>query len=391
MRLKKPTRVVLLILIFAIGFVVVASSILLSRGGADEALKAMALQVAAGDTNAIGTLQTLGPEAVPGLVQLLGYHDRFWRRQIWALAPRVPKRYRAALQAKAGHLEASGVRSAAAKSLAILGSKAEIAVPALLRSLHDPESYVGFDAAAALAKIGSPSVPGLINALKNDDARVRHSAAYALGEMGPQAERAIPTLIQKLADTDPQVRSSSASSLTEIGYPHIAALSNIVDHADAAAREVAVAEFLRFYRAMRTMVPPLIKMAHAEQASSRTQAIEALGAMRAADAATVRTLIAALQDPAAQVRVAALKAFSQIPTRLPTVLNDLTTCLRDSSPEVREWGARLLGLLGPTGSPAMPHLKQLLDDNQASVRIAAKDAISKIAGANETGRQNGHE
>src|SRR5206468_753906 len=145
------------------------------------------------------------------------------------------------------------------------------------------------------------SVPGLISALAEKDSIVRHAATYGLGEAGPVADTAVPALIAKLDDPDLQVRSSTAYSLMQIGYPAVVEMSNIVDHADANAREAAVREFIRFYRSLRSMVPPLVKMAKAEQPSLRQQALQALGAMRASDNSALEALVTALRDPALEV------------------------------------------------------------------------------------------
>lgn len=344
-----------------------------------EAVKGLAIRSAAGDTNAITALRGLGSHAVPGLVELLQYRDRFWRREAWTLMPMFPRRFRPALQARVGPLEAVALRSAGAKGLELLGPMAEPAVPALLRTLHDGELEIAMDAASALAQIGKVSVPGFVSALASTAVNTRRAAAYGLGQIGPAAEPAIPFLIVTLEDVDPQVRASSAYSLATIGTPSIAALSNIIDHADAPAREAAVQEFLRLNRSMRGMVRPLIKMAHSDLVASRCQAIEALGAIRATDDATFHLFIESLRDPAAEVRVSALKALTLVSWRLPDAATDVSRCLVDASADVREWAARLLGRMGPVAHAALPQLKQCLADSEAVVRAAAQEAIGRIS------------
>jgi HEAT repeat protein len=174
------------------------------------------------------------------------------------------------------------------------------------------------------------------------------------------------------------VRSSTAYSLTLIGTPAATALSNVIDHADSNAREVAVTEFIRLYRTLRSMTPPLNKMAHAQEAGSRRQAIEALGAIRAADDTSIDTFIVALQDPADEVRLAAVKALAMVSWRAQAAIGELTKCLRDSSAPVRLWAAKTLGAIGPTARPALDELRRCLRDNDPSLSGAALEAIQKV-------------
>ena len=337
----------------------------------------LTLKAAAGDTNASAVLQGLGPDALPALGQLCNYRDG-WRRLAWKVAPRLPRRVARSFLARVGPLRDESIRVAAARTLGGFGSKAELAVPALLKAMHDPQSYVAMEAAAALARIGSGALPGLISALNETNGLVRHAAAYGLGEMGPRAEEAVPSLIGRLGDTDQEVRSSSASSLLLIGYPSIAAMSNIVDHGDASSREAAVVEFLRFYRSLRSMVPPLIKMAHAEEPEVRRGAIAALGVMRSADNDTIHNFKAACHDPALEVRLAAVSALSLVPSRASEAVAELTDCLKDPSPELGISAARLLGTIGPAARSALPQLKQCYAASQGPFRTAVQAAIEKI-------------
>jgi HEAT repeat protein len=352
-----------------------------------SSIKWMAVKAASGDSNTIVAIQAFGSRAVPDLEELLQYQEPFWKRQVWALAPRLPPRFSKALLARAGPISAPRARVSGAKCLGMLGPQAESAVPALLGTFHDPEAYVAMEAATALAKIGKASIPGLTQALSDKTPVVRHAAAYALGEIGPEAESAVPELIAALKDQDSQVRSSTAYSLMLIGTPTVAALSNVIDHGDANARDAAVREFIRFYRSLRTIVPPLLKMAHAEPAGSRRTALETLGAIRAADDATITTLIGALQDPDVDVRLAAARALGQVPWRAQAAIAPLSRSLQDPSASVRASAAQALGAIGSPARRALTDLRTSLQDKDASVRSAAQEALDKIDPQIQTDRK----
>jgi HEAT repeat protein len=352
---------------------------------APKAITALALKAVAGDPKAVAQLRALGPSAVPGLVRLLEYQDPYLRRKAWALAAKLPRRLGRALLPKAVPLGSSDVRAAGAKALGLLGPQAEAATPDLLRALHDPEQYVAMEAAAALGRIGKPSMAGLTRALADTNAVARRAAAYGLGEVGADAEPAIPELIETLGDRDPAVRSSTSYSLQLIGFPALLALSNVIDHADANARDAAVKEFMGIYRSLRLMAPAFNRMAHAEDVGSRRLALEALGSIRAADDTTVNTFIASLKDPAEEVRLAALKALSLVAWRAEPAVGCLKSCLQDPSPAVRTWAAKDLGAIGPAAASALEDLSGSLRDSDPGARAAGLQAMEKIR-AREPGK-----
>ena len=155
-------------------------------------------------------------------------------------------------------------------------------------------------------------------------------------------------------------------------------MSNIIDHADAPSRDAAVNEFLRFSRALRRMVPPLIKMAKADDGPSRVRALQALGAIRSANDATIQTFSNALEDPVVEVRLAAVNGLCLVPWRAPVALPGLCKCLGDPSLAVRERAATVLGSFGPAARPALEALGRCAHENEGPVGAAARQAMEKI-------------
>ncbi len=339
-----------------------------------KSIRVLAVEAGAGETNAMAALRTLGSNALPALVVMLHTREGFWRSQAWSLAPKLPRRLRGPILKAVGPPRAVGLRTAGAKALALLGPEAAPATAELITALREKDRQVAWEAAKALSRIGKPALPELITCLTDKDPNVRWTAAYALGEMGAEAEAAVPDLMATLTDTNLDIRSSAAYSLGVIGFPSLLALSNIVDHGDAGARDLAVKNLLALQRAVRLMVKPLVKMAAAPEPASRKQAIEALGALRAGDDATVNVLIAGLKDPSSEVRVAAAKALSLVIWRAHVAVPGLIQCLQDESAEVRHWAAFTLGNVGSSGSPAIPELRKLAEQGEP----AAEEALKKI-------------
>lgn len=342
-------------------------------------LRAWAIEASSGNPEAIAVLKNLGTNAIPGLVDLLQRKDSSLRRQLGAIASKLPRRVGARLFSWATGRNTVRYRSAAAKALGILGPEAEAAIPELIKALHDSETQVSWDAASALGRVGRPAVPELMRALADSSSYVRHCAAYALGEIGAAAEPAVPALIESLMDTNRDVRASAAYSTAIIGSTSMLAISNTLDHGDANARDAAVRELVRFQRSLRIPIPALAKMAAAPEASSRQLALAALGALRIADNTTLNAVTNALGDESPEVRLAAVKSLKSMIWRAGEAVPQLTERLGDQSPAVREWTVSTLGEIGGPAVAALPELRKLAASDPG-LRVMAASAIHSIEG-----------
>jgi len=106
-----------------------------------------------------------------------------------------------------------------AESDAQLRTWAKSAVPALVQSLKDPDTFVRANAAITLGFLGHESgtvVPALVQALQDSEGRVGRSAAKALGRMRADAQPAIPNLLQAAQSADPQMRTVAIDALRQI-------------------------------------------------------------------------------------------------------------------------------------------------------------------------------
>ena len=93
-----------------------------------------------------------------------------------------------------------------------------LAVAPLVQALkHERDGLVKYNAALALAKIGTPAMDPLLESMDYDDPDVRLEATWALGEIGD--ERAVEPLVEALRDEDWYVRRQAASSLCNMKNP----------------------------------------------------------------------------------------------------------------------------------------------------------------------------
>jgi HEAT repeat protein len=119
------------------------------------------------------------------------------------------------------------VRWAAARILGALAlspsvpHQPDLAVPALARLLRPREDLeVRIVAANSLAAYGpeaKEAVPALAAAVNQGDVEVRLAVLRALSRVGPEAAAAVPAIIEGLRDTSPQVRAESARVLGRFG------------------------------------------------------------------------------------------------------------------------------------------------------------------------------
>lgn len=112
------------------------------------------------------------------------------------------------------------VELSAANALALYGSAAAEAVPALSEAVGAGDVERRVAAIHALQAVGpaatQPAIPTLTEALAHKDPRVRRAAAEALGQFGPAARSATTGLERALTDVDPDVRKAAADALLAV-------------------------------------------------------------------------------------------------------------------------------------------------------------------------------
>jgi HEAT repeat protein len=204
---------------------------------------------------ALDALATLGPKAVPRLIELLQHKD---------------------------------LRVQVVYVLGQIGPGAAPAVDALAKLVGDKDVQLSTEAVLALGKIGpdaKSAVPALMKALEQENCPNAHAIIYTLGRIGPNAASAEPLLLKAMKSEDRSLAVVSAWTFTKIG-----------PHSDKPKMAVRV-----FVACLSDALP-----------ETRKAAAEGLADMGPAARDAVPALRKALSDDSKPVREAAEKALQAV-------------------------------------------------------------------------------
>jgi HEAT repeat protein len=281
------------------------------------------------------------------------------------------------------------LRHQALQCLRALGSKAEPAIPMLIRSLDiDAERSV---AAEVLSKIGKPAFPTLRRILDKGPPSAR---VALLRSLQPEWDEALPILLRSLKDGDVETRRAAAEGLyffsLDLGQ-HIPELrAGLKDH-DPAVREL-------LQTALSCIRPRTDEVVHLHaqgildpHEGVRKSCVGSFHDYRESSrAAADGVFLTALRDRRAEVRILAARMLH---LRSPTnrhAVQGLCDALNDREPPVRWKAAHSLGSLGPearriqlaSGSSmvdiVVTALQARLQDHDPVVRLCAAIALCRV-------------
>lgn len=248
--------------------------------------------------DALGQIGGAHPRAIPALVETLNLPER-------ADSPEAQE-------------ARDTLRELAAESIAIVGKDAAIAVPVLLRCLHDPGESMRRKTVAALAKIGPPAglaVPALVEVLAFDESpAVRDGAEQALAGIGSAA---LPALVHLLGDKDTELRRRAARSVGQMKTAARSAagkLTELLKDEDPQVRLTAAKSLWLITEKADASIPVLVETLKSPDRQLRMQAFRLLTIDLGPAAAPARAELLKLQNhPEAAIRQAAQKALNRIP------------------------------------------------------------------------------
>jgi HEAT repeat protein len=229
------------------------------------------------------------------------------------------------------------------------------AIAALIAALADPDPFVRWKAATALANQDVTCVfHALTDVLTEGQPLQRAGAAEALGRIGGEA--ATNALCKQVNDPEPGVRRALASALGQIGDPTTAVeLAPLLEDADVAV-QCAAARALGQIASPGTAAPLAAALARPGQPLLLRRALAA-ALTRAHHPDAQPALLAALADPDPQVRGYAARALGHIGNevahdRLAGLLADRHALLKGTVGDEAQAARTMLEHRGRRAAPA---------------------------------------
>jgi HEAT repeat protein len=236
-----------------------------------------------------------------------------------------------------------------------------------VRALRSRDVKERLSAALELGQLGASAIdvaaPALITALKDPEAGVRAAAAEGLGRVvsaPAEARAAVRALVDALHDGDPAVRAAAADALRAVAIIHRSAKRGPLDSGEG--------------------LDVLTGLLRDGDARVRSAAIRALGPVgQAAAVGPPRALAALLDDPSADVRGAAALAIADFDRGLDRLIPRLLRLMEQDGRDPRTVYWQALNRIKPgVMSPAIvPGLAETLRSRDRDVRCLS---INFLAG-----------
>jgi HEAT repeat protein len=175
--------------------------------------------------HALDALASLGPQAVPKLVEILKQHKEL-RIQVAYTLGQIGPGAAAATEALAGLVvdEDFNVSTEAVLALGKIGPAAASAVPALMAALQKENCHNAHAIILTLGKIGPKAAaaePVLLKEMNGKDSLLAVISAWSFTQIQPRsaktAAKAIPVLVAGLSDSLPETRKAAAEALGDLG------------------------------------------------------------------------------------------------------------------------------------------------------------------------------
>jgi HEAT repeat protein len=197
---------------------------------------------------ALDALASLGPKAVPRLIELLKHKDL--RVQVVYVLGQIGPGAAPAVNDLVKLISDQDLNLATEAVLAIgkIGPEAKSAVPTLLKALEQENCPNAHAIVYTLGRIGpnaSSAEPLLLKAMKSKDGSLAVVSAWAFTKIGPRMAKpavAVPVFITCLSDTLPETRKAAAEGLADLGATArdaIPALKKALNDESKSVREAA--------------------------------------------------------------------------------------------------------------------------------------------------------
>ncbi|MDF1665293.1 MAG: HEAT repeat domain-containing protein [Planctomycetota bacterium] len=312
----------------------------------------------------------------------------------------------------------AAIRRKAALGFKAMGTKGEVAIPALFNALKDSDSETRIYVKQSLNQLTPSSaehIPILLDVMNGSDQSTAIFGVRLLARMGPKAKKAIPAMIGTLKKAGRSLGGEILLALSQIGPEAKSVQKLLVEKLkdrrlrrfalkglvflgrDAEAALPEVVELLRLKEAHEVLVnigPPaftlLLSKINSERGETKRLALKALAAFESTAASAIPTLLNCLETGNFTNRAEAAKTLGiiraeekvVIPALLKTieerVLLASTKILDSDDLNLANSAIRAIGAFGRGGRSAIPLLTRLAGEPHLGLQRDAMKALGNI-------------
>lgn len=309
-------------------------------------------------------------------------------------------------------------RKSAAEALGNFSFAAQDIVPALLKSVDDPNLEVRGALLISLGRLGRkfPEVEDRLNGfLADPDPGTSMKAGVALALMDKANESIIPSVLKALGDKDPTTTGAAYGALTgltrdlpqkvipalidaintgeeplltnamrfvrnlSLGDPRIVgSLATAYDKVEGKARQQVLLTILQTDPAGQNALPVLAKALKDPDPAVRREAL--VGTSRFTDKANdlKASLLQSLKDPEPANRVLAVRVLASFRSKLPGAPRELIDLTGDRDVEVKSAALIGLGMYDDIADKAIGILGKTIQDSDPRIRVASATSLSHM-------------
>ncbi len=248
------------------------------------------------------------------------------------------------------------------------------AIPPLIKSLNNKNSYLRSYFMQALESFGEAAVPSLIEACSSDKTRTRGNAANTLGRIGDK--RALDTILFLLNDKKKFVRKNVLIALNRFHDEKImnALVSRLKVEKNASLRSYVV-NTLGEYQS-KEIIQPLVNSTKDKDAFVRKDSVRALGKLGFIE--ITAPVIVTLADPDEEIQDISADILVEMGRKNDNSFRLLIEATKHEKPIIRSHIAKILGKT--ENKEAVPAIIDMLNrkDEADRVKLAAVESLGDL-------------
>jgi HEAT repeat protein len=211
---------------------------------------------------------------------------------------------------------------------------------------------------------------------------VQRQAAGHLVRFAPLQPEIISLLTEKLSDSDPRLRWTAAFTLAQLDLPAPVPLPVLLEnlgHEESDLRWAAAMAVVTLGQKHSQIKPDLVRLARQGNPTQRRMSLYCLRDLGWEDPSVIAVFLAATQDEAAGVRLAALSGIGKLKQENADLIGNIIRLLQeDPDLGVRRAAAIALGQKGKSSPQVQTALEEAARGVDASLRKAAEIALKRL-------------